>query len=97
MTMPEERFHAQFGEDFCTDLMATKDGHAQVQAALDKVFPSMPAFFGRPNSKNNEIFRRWQIKLRTNEEMRDDYMRRVRELVEGKLGLKLPDVKLEAA
>jgi ring-1,2-phenylacetyl-CoA epoxidase subunit PaaA len=97
MTMPEERFHAQFGEDFCTDLMETKDGRAQVQAALDKVFPSMPAFFGRPNSKNNEMFRRWQIKLRTNEEMRDDYLRRARELVEGKLGLKLPDVKLAAA
>jgi ring-1,2-phenylacetyl-CoA epoxidase subunit PaaA len=97
MTMPEERFHAQFGEDFCTDLMETKDGRAQVQAALDKVFPSMPAFFGRPGSKNNEMFRRWGIKLRTNEEMREDYLRRARDLVEGKLGLKLPDVTLQAA
>jgi ring-1,2-phenylacetyl-CoA epoxidase subunit PaaA len=97
MTMPEERFHAQFGEDFCSDLIETKEGRAQVQAALDKIFPSMPAFFGRSKSKNNEMFRRWGIKLRTNEEMRDDYLRRVRELVEGKLGLKLPDVKLEAA
>jgi len=97
MTMPEERFHAQFGEDFCTDLMEAKGGRAEVQAALDKVFPSMPAFFGRPGSKNNEMFRRWGIKLRTNEEMREDYIRRARDLVEGKLGLELPDVTPQAA
>jgi ring-1,2-phenylacetyl-CoA epoxidase subunit PaaA len=97
MTMPEERFHAQFGEDFCGDLIETRDGRAQVQAALDRIFPSMPAFFGRPRSKNNEVFRKWGIKMRSNEEMRDDYMRRARDVVEGKLRLKLPDVGLEAA
>ena len=96
MTMPEERFHAQFGEDFCADLIEAGEKEA-LQAALDKVFPWMPAFFGRAGSRNNEIYRKWGIKLRTNEEMREDYINRARELVEGKLGLRLPDVEAAPA
>ncbi len=92
MTMPEERFHAQFGEDFCSDLIEDEASRADVQKALDTIFPQMPAFFGASDSKNNEIFRKWGIKLRSNDEMREDYINRARDLVEGKLGLKLPDV-----
>jgi len=97
MTMPEERFHAQFGIDFCTDLCQTEEGRCQVQEAVDRIFPMLPAFFGRDKSKNNEIFRKWGIKERTNEEMRADYIRRARTLVEEKLGLKLPAVERAAA
>ncbi len=96
MTMPEERFHAQFGIDFGEELVKTPEGKARLQKAVDTVFPVMPAFFGRPNSKNNEIFRKWKIKLRKNEEMREDYMARAREAA-GKLGLSLPDVAQAAA
>ncbi|MEE2995923.1 MAG: Phenylacetic acid catabolic protein [Pseudomonadota bacterium] len=96
MTMPEERFHAQFGEDFCTELLEAGEQNA-VQDAVNKVFPLMPAFFGRPGSKNNEIYRKWGIKMRTNEEMRDDYIDRTRDLIEAKFCLQLPDVELEAA
>lgn len=92
MTMPEERFHSQFGEDFCSDLIETEDGRQAVQEALDRMFPAMPAFFGRSGSINNEIYRKWGIKMRTNDEMRDDYMNRVRELVEHRLGLRLPAI-----
>ena len=97
MTMPEERFHAQFGEDFCTDICQTDEGRQQVQAAIDHIFPTLPAFFGRPKSRNNEIFRKWGLKQRTNEEMVEDYMNRARALVEGKLGLVLPDVPARGA
>ena len=97
MTMSEERFHAQFGEDFCSDLLETDDGRAQVQEAIYRIFPLMPAFFGSPRSKNNEIFRKWGIKLRTNVEMRDDYIVRARGVVQDKLGLTLPEITLDAA
>lgn len=92
MTMPEERFHAQFGEDMCTDIIETRRGRDTVQEALDRFFPALTSFFGAPGSKNNAIYRKWGIKKRTNEEMRDDYIRRAKELVEGKLKLKLPAV-----
>ena len=97
MTMPEERFHCQFGEDFCSDLIEEEGQREQVQEALNKIFPEMPAFFGSSESKNNQIFRKWGIKLRTNDEMREDYLERARELVTGKLGLDLPDITLNAA
>ncbi|MGB0572845.1 MAG: Phenylacetic acid catabolic protein [Alphaproteobacteria bacterium] len=92
MTMPEERFHAQFGEDFCKELIQTDEGRKAVQDAIKRYFPILPKFFGRAGSKNNEIYRKWGIKQRTNEDMLADYINRARELVEGELNLKLPDV-----
>ena len=97
MTMPEERFHAQFGEDCCSDLIETDAGRQAVQDAIDRFFPLLPPFFGRDRSHNNQTYRRFGIKARTNEDMRADYARRARELVEDKLGLTLPDVPAEAA
>ena len=96
MTMPEERFHAQFGEDFVTDMIETDEGRTRFQAALDRVFPMMPAFFGRAGSKNNAIYRKWGLKKRTNVDMRADYLKRAQTLVEDKLGLKLPAVEAAA-
>lgn len=96
MTMPEERFHAQFGKDFCTELCQTEQGCAAVQDAINRYYPILPKFFGRPKSKNNEIFRKWGIKQRTNEDMLADYVKRATELVE-ELGLTLPDISQTAA
>jgi ring-1,2-phenylacetyl-CoA epoxidase subunit PaaA len=92
MTMPEERFHAQFGKDFCVQLCKTPDGRAKVQEAIDRYFPILPAFFGKSGSANNALYRRLGIKQRSNEEMRADYITRARELVEGELKLTLPEV-----
>jgi len=91
-TMPEEKFHADFGKEFTQEMIQTEEGKQAIQDAIDEYYPSLPAFFGRPQSKNNEIFRKWNIKLRTNEDMRDDYVKRATELVEG-LGLRLPEVE----
>ena len=92
MTMPEERFHAQFGKDFTIELIETAEGKRKVQDAIDRYFPMLPAFFGRAGSKNNEIFRKWSIKQRANEEMLEDYLRRTSALV-AELGLRLPQLK----
>ena len=97
MTMPEERFHAQFGKDFCTELCKTPEGRARVQDAIDRYFPMLPAFFGKTGSKNNELYRKYGIKQRPNEEMRADYLARTRALVEDHLKLRLPEVAPEAA
>ncbi|HIB19581.1 MAG TPA: phenylacetic acid catabolic family protein [Alphaproteobacteria bacterium] len=91
MTMPEERFHAKFGKDFCAELCQTEQGQRDVQDAIDQYFPMLPAFFGRPKSRNNEIFRKWGIKQRKNEEMRADYLTQAHKVVE-ELGMRLPDL-----
>jgi ring-1,2-phenylacetyl-CoA epoxidase subunit PaaA len=96
MTMPEERFHAQFGKDFCTELCETEAGRVAVQDAINRYYPILPKFFGRPKSKNNEIFRKWGIKQRTNEDMLADYVSRAQDLVK-ELGLTLPDISESAA
>ena len=57
----------------------------------------LPAFFGKTGSKNNELYRKYGIKQRPNEEMRADYLARTRALVEDHLKLRLPEVAPEAA
>ena len=88
-TLPEEKFHAKFGEQSVGELVEDPARKALVQSALDRIFPSMPAFFGSDQSKNNEMYRRFGIKFRTNGDMRTDYMTRVQRVVED-LGLVLP-------
>ena len=92
MTMPEEKFHAKFGEDFTKDLIATEEGKKEIQEAINRYYPMLPAFFGRAQSKNNELYRKWGIKKRKNEEMLDDYLKLTHELVVNKLNLKLPSI-----
>jgi len=90
-TMPEEKFHAEFGREFTAEMMQTDEGRQAIQEAINNYFPSLPGFFGRSGSKNNEIFRKWGIKMRKNEEMRADYVKRATELVES-MDLHLPEV-----
>ena len=91
ITMPEEKFHAKFGKDFCLELIQ-RGNAAEVQDAIDRYFPITPGFFGASQSKNNEIYRKWKLKQRSNDEMRQDFLTRVTELVEKDFGLKLPSV-----
>lgn len=97
ITMPEEKFHAQFGRDFCTELVRTEAGRHAVQDAIDRYFPMLPGFFGASDSKNNALFRECRLKQRTNDEMRADFLVRAQDLVENVLGLKLPEVAAQPA
>ena len=66
-----------------------------LQAAVNEYWPYLPKFFGGSKSKNNEIFRKWKIKQRTNDEMREDFVKRATE-VAAKYGLTLPEVRQAA-
>lgn len=90
-TMPEEKFHAQFGRDFGAELVQTPEGKQALQEAVNAFYPYAPHFFGSAKSKNNELFRSFGIKLRTNEDMRADYVARAHEVL-ASLGLKAPDL-----
>ena len=92
-TMPEEKFHHQFGVDFSKELIKDPASKARLQAAIDRVYPTVPAFFGRPKSKNNEMYRRLGLKSRTNEEMVEDYLKRAKAAVDS-LGMTLPPLTL---
>ena len=90
MTMPEERFHVQFGLDFTAELLKTASGRNSVQGVIDDYYPIMRKFFGRPNSENNRIYRKWGIKQRRNEQMADDYADRIKEIIVDRFNLRLP-------
>ena len=92
ITMPEEKFHAQFGKDFCTELCKTEEGRRQVQQAIEDYAPYLPQFFGAKSSKNNETYRAYGLKERTNEQMREDFLNRARLVVES-LGLRFPEIQ----
>jgi ring-1,2-phenylacetyl-CoA epoxidase subunit PaaA len=91
VTMPEEKFHAQFGKDFCTELCKTEEGRRDVQKAIDAYAPYLPQFFGASGSKNNETYRKFGLKERRNEEMRSDFLNRARAVVEA-LDLRFPEL-----
>ena len=92
ITMPEEKFHAKFGKDYCLELIGTEQGRTEVQDAINRYFPITPGFFGGSKSKNNETYLKWGLKTRTNDEMREDFLARVTELVEKDFGLSLPEI-----
>lgn len=93
MTMPEEKFHVQFGLDFTRELLETDEGSKGVQDVINRYYPMMYKFFGHPQSANNEMYRRWGIKQRTNEAMAKDYEIRIREIVVDQFKLELPERK----
>jgi len=92
MTMPEEKFHVQFGLDFTEELLGSETGRAEVQAVVNSYYPMMHKFFGRPHSENNRIYRKWGIKQRTNEAMAQDYAKRINSIIQGRFKLNLPAV-----
>ena len=96
MTMPEEKFHVQFGLDFTAEILETDEGRSDVQDVVDRYYPMMHKFFGRPQSENNRIYRKWGIKQRTNEAMAEDYANRIHEIIVGRFGLGLPDIPASA-
>jgi len=91
ITMPEEKFHAKFGKDFCTELIRTGEGRAAVQDAINRYFPITPDFSAQA-SRRTMICTCAGLKSRSNDEMREDFLARVTELVEKDFGLKLPKI-----
>lgn len=87
--MPEEKFHVGFGRNRAFELVKQGKG-AELQAAIDQLYPACLRFFGSSNSKNNALFRKFGIKMHTNDEMRAMYRERVTDFVERELGLRLP-------
>lgn len=89
--MPEEKFHAGFGKNRLEQLASTEEGKAQAQRAVHRLFAVVLPFFGQSQSKNNELFRKWGVKQRSNGVMRGDFIARVQALCDA-LGIERPPV-----
>ena len=90
--LPEEHFHVSFGMAGTRELLAHPAAGPLVQRAVDELVAFTVPFFGRSTSANNEAFRFWGVKGRTNDEARAEWAGRARAFVEGDLGLRFPEV-----
>ena len=89
--LPEEHFHVAFGKARTRDLLTDPANVDVVQQAVDQLVRCTVPFFGRSVSANNDAFRQWGVKQRTNDETRAHWIGRARHFVEGELGLRFPD------
>ncbi|MCL4308452.1 MAG: phenylacetate-CoA oxygenase subunit PaaI [Candidatus Thermoplasmatota archaeon] len=79
-TYPDEKFHVGLGRDIVrTLLIEDATNRARLQTAFNELVPRTLDFFGSASSENNETFVRWGLKKRSNEAMRQEYFREVRE------------------
>jgi ring-1,2-phenylacetyl-CoA epoxidase subunit PaaA len=85
----EEKFHIRHGEHWVQRLAVDPGTRDEAQATFDKWYIRTMNIFGRPGSKKNEVYRRYRLKLRDNDEVRQAFASEVAALCE-KFGLTVP-------
>ena len=86
----EEKMHIRHGELWVQRLGADPVTRPEAQATLGKWYVRTMNIFGRPGSPRNALYRKYHLKLRDNDEVRQVFAREVRELAEA-AGLKAPE------
>jgi ring-1,2-phenylacetyl-CoA epoxidase subunit PaaA len=86
----EEMMHVNHGDTWVQKLAADPATKDEVQAALNKWYPRTMNIFGRPNAPKNVIYRKFGLKQRDNEEVRQAFKADIEKALQG-TGLTLPD------
>jgi ring-1,2-phenylacetyl-CoA epoxidase subunit PaaA len=86
----EEKFHIRHGEYWVKRLSEDPATHDEAQATFAKWYVRTMNIFGRPGSARNQRYRRFRLKLRDNDEVRQAFATEIAELCE-KFGLRVPD------
>lgn len=91
-TLAEEIGHAEFGRKSLITICQDPAGRRAAQACLDKWCPIAGSFFGRSGSRRSEQYRRWGLKVRTNDEMRAAWLAEMNPIIERDWRLGVPNV-----
>lgn len=86
----EEIMHIGHGNTWVKRWAQDPQHHDEIQDALNRWFGRTMNVFGSPHSRRNEIYRKYRLKMRTNEETRQGFVDEVQELCD-KWGLTLPE------
>jgi len=86
----EEKFHIRHGEFWVKRLAEDPKTRGEAQATLNKWYIRTMNIFGRPGSAKNVLYRKYGLKLRDNDEVRQTFAREVAEKA-GAVGLTLPE------
>src|SRR3989440_3174641 len=85
----EEKFHIRHGESWVKKLTSDPTTHGEAQATFNKWYVRTMNIFGRPGSPKNELYRKYRLKLRDNDDVRQAFATEVAGLCE-KFGLHVP-------
>jgi ring-1,2-phenylacetyl-CoA epoxidase subunit PaaA len=86
----EEKFHIRHGEYWVKRLAEDRKTRDGAQATLGKWYVRTMNIFGRPGSPKNAVYRRYRLKLRDNDEVRQGFAAEVKEKAEA-VGLSVPE------
>jgi len=88
----EEKFHIRHGEYWVKKLAEDPRTRDEAQAAFNKWYIRTMNIFGRPGSPKNQLYRKFRLKVRDNDEVRQAFAAEVRALC-AKFGLTVPEWK----
>jgi ring-1,2-phenylacetyl-CoA epoxidase subunit PaaA len=86
----EEKFHIRHGEHWVKRLSEDPATHDLAQATFAKWYGRTTNIFGRPGSPKNALYRKYRLKLRDNDEVRQAFAAEVAGLCAG-FGLSVPE------
>jgi ring-1,2-phenylacetyl-CoA epoxidase subunit PaaA len=88
----EEKFHIRHGEHWVKRLAQDPETRAEAQATFVKWYVRTMNIFGRPGSAKNQLYRKFRLKLRDNDEVRQAFAAEVKALCD-QFGLAVPEWK----
>ena len=87
--LPVEDHHAELGEAGVRTLLADGFDRTSVQASVNYWYPRVAATFGRADSDHFDVYRRYGLRTRSNEELLATWVARASQTLSG-LGLEVP-------
>jgi ring-1,2-phenylacetyl-CoA epoxidase subunit PaaA len=85
----EEEMHMAHGDQWTERLSKDPKTHDELQRAFDKWYPRTMNIFGRANSSKNKLYRKYGLKKRDNDEVRQAFAADIRTKA-AKFGLQVP-------
>ncbi|MEW2221029.1 MULTISPECIES: Phenylacetic acid catabolic protein [unclassified Streptomyces] len=86
----DEKIHIAHGARVCRNLAATEEGRAELQAALERLWPMFVGIFGSANTKRSKLAVRYGLRRTTNGEAIELWRQKVGPRV-ANLGLRVPE------
>lgn len=91
--IPDEHTHVAHGYRIIREACETPAGRLAAQEALDRFWPIVLDLFGRSDSKRSHEYQKWGLRLTSNAELRDRFIRKAKPRLAA-LGLRAPDDQL---
>lgn len=86
----DEVFHATFGMNNLRRIVATPEGLQEANEKIKVWWPAALDMFGRSDSSFSDVYVKWGLRKKNNEELRQQYIADTRPMLE-KLGIDMPD------